>query len=398
MKIGHVGVIQHRSEDQIAEHQNVAEIANAIKRSGRSVSIIKWESLSNISGTNWPVLLGPRPDLLIEITTWGRPIRGIPTLALVWRPIGTWTPDYLRYEFYATSSYLVYEHLRTNFRPDLPERPLELDHTLDALPNIDLEKRAPRIFYVGTNWDRTVFRGGRAHGLLKTLDSNGLVDIYGPSVSPSGLKVWDDFSGYRGPIKFEPGAVPSIASGYRAALALTTPSHAASQICTSRAFEGASAGCVVIAPDLPEFRRLLGEAAYYIDPYVLNADFRRDRRLLIANVRRIKELVTSNEWRSLAKASHARFVDRFQLSVQVDRLLQSLEEMMAQPSDLHLTASRNHGLPGVDPARELGDVPVRETTWLARSIQFAARARAAIWLRMPLAHQAAFRLFSRFHS
>lgn len=399
MELRHIGLIKHQSDQAIAEHQNLAEIAEAIRATGRQASIIAWERIEAIGGGPWPSDLGPRPDLLIEITTWGRPVNCVPTLALVWRPMGTWTPDFLHYDFYATASTKAYEHLRITYRQDLPCEPLVLDHTLDALSTVSYDSRLPRVFYVGTNWDRSVFRGGRAHGLLKALDGYGLIDIYGPRESPRGLNVWGDFRSYKGPLEFAPGAVPEAASHYRGVLALTTGSHAASEICTSRAFEGASAGCIVFAPDRPEFRRVLGDSGVYFDEFAMYANWKRDRVFLMETLELIRESLQSSHWSKQGQATYDRFVTRFQLTPQVRLVLEKLETLKQSDRTASLTA---HGQ--ILHRQETGQAalalipgpPERGFRQRARALFIAGR--AATGNRWPALRRIAFRMFARFQN
>lgn len=121
-----------------------------------------------------------------------------------------------------------------------------------------------RLFYSGINWERLTGSEGRFHTLLKSLDSTGIIDIYGPKIF-QGIRPWKGFSCYRGEIPFDGFSMMNYLRRSGIALVLSSTSHIADEIVTNRLFEALSAGVVIIADQNPIIRKIMGDTCLYID-------------------------------------------------------------------------------------------------------------------------------------
>ena len=63
-----------------------------------------------------------------------------------------------------------------------------------------------KCFYVGINWDLITNSKGRYTDLLKLLDNENLVNIYGPKIIHN-INVWSNYKNYIDEIKFNGTAV-----------------------------------------------------------------------------------------------------------------------------------------------------------------------------------------------
>ena len=136
--------------------------------------------------------------------------------------------------------------------------------------NAMLEPRGPgevsptsdKIFYCGINWEAISDKSGRAQGLLETLQAKQVADFYGPQVFLD-VRVWQEFSSYRGEIPFDGVSIFPAMHGYGAVLAVSSPAHIKSRTSSGRAIEGFAAGVPVISDDNPHVRQQFGDLAYY---------------------------------------------------------------------------------------------------------------------------------------
>lgn len=147
------------------------------------------------------------------------------------------------------------------------------------------------LVYVGAHWD-----GQRHGGLLSLLDQSGVLNVYGPETS------WTHCPGsYRGRIPFDGEAIFRVLSQHGIALCLHKEEHRRADTPSSRLFEAAAAGCVLISDEIPFARRVLGDSAFFVD---LSASSEEAFRTILAHV----DWIRANPGRATAMAAASRSI------------------------------------------------------------------------------------------
>jgi hypothetical protein len=121
-----------------------------------------------------------------------------------------------------------------------------------------------KLFYAGINWD--VITGGQSrHGaLLQLLDGSDALRIYGPHIF-QGIQVWKGYRSYQRELPFDGTSVPKAIHEAGIALVLSSQAHKASELMSSRLFEGISAGAAIICDENPFAKRHFGDSLLYVD-------------------------------------------------------------------------------------------------------------------------------------
>ncbi len=181
-----------------------------------------------------------------------------------------------------------------------------------------------RLFYVGINWEKLSQRPGRHDGLLGLLDESGDLRIYGPRVY-NGVKVWSGFKSYLGPIPFDGVSVVRRIHEAGISLVLSSKAHCESEMMSSRIFESAAAGAVIISNENPFARRHFGDSLLYIDTTL-------PARETCRQVRSHLEWIKSEPDNALdlARRSQQIFREHFRLDTCLERIYQGLEARKAK--------------------------------------------------------------------
>lgn len=181
-----------------------------------------------------------------------------------------------------------------------------------------------RLFYVGINWEKLSQRPGRHDGLLGLLDDSGDLRIYGPEVY-NGVKVWQGFKSYVGPIPFDGVSVVRRIHEAGISLVLSSKAHCESEMMSSRIFESAAAGAVIISNENPFARRHFGDSLLYIDTTL---PARETWRQVQSHLQWIKS--EPEKALQLARQSQEIFREHFRLDTCLDRIYQGLEARKAE--------------------------------------------------------------------
>lgn len=126
----------------------------------------------------------------------------------------------------------------------------KLSHTVPndyILPELRTDRK---LFYIGVNWEKSSGTKGRHHELLKILDDNNVIEIYGPK-KLGDVRPWAGFKNYVGELPFDGKSVYEAASRCGAVLVLSSQDHLEDQIMTSRLFEGIASGATIIGDSHP---------------------------------------------------------------------------------------------------------------------------------------------------
>jgi hypothetical protein len=125
-----------------------------------------------------------------------------------------------------------------------------LSHTVPddyIVPELRTDRK---LFYIGVNWEKSSGTKGRHHELLKILDDNNVIEIYGPK-KVGHVRPWAGFKNYVGELPFDGKSVYEAASRCGAVLVLSSQDHLEDQIMTSRLFEGIASGATIIGDSHP---------------------------------------------------------------------------------------------------------------------------------------------------
>jgi hypothetical protein len=180
-----------------------------------------------------------------------------------------------------------------------------------------------RLFYVGINWERLSQRPGRHDALLTLLDNSGDLRIYGPEIY-NGVKVWSGFKSYVGPIPFDGVTVVRRIHEAGISLVLSSKAHCEAEMASSRIFESAAAGAVIISNENPFTRRHFGDSLLYVDTSLPAQETCRQ-------VQAHLEWIKSEPEKALQVARRAQEIFRaqFRLDTCLERIYHGLESRKA---------------------------------------------------------------------
>ncbi len=121
-----------------------------------------------------------------------------------------------------------------------------------------------RLFYVGINWERIQDKNGRHAELLRLLDQDNRISIFGPRIF-QGIDVWKGYKNYVGPLPFDGSTIIKKIHQAGVCLCLSSDAHKQSALMSSRLFEGLAAGAVLIVDENDFAHRFFGDTLLYVD-------------------------------------------------------------------------------------------------------------------------------------
>lgn len=186
-----------------------------------------------------------------------------------------------------------------------------VNHTLSG-PIFRAEQRDDRrLVYCGINWERLSNKPGRFDHLLSPLDRAGVLDIFGPEII-QGTRVWEGFDGYKREVPFDGKSLIREISMSGAVLALSSNAHLRSEVMTSRLFEGAAAGALVMADGNGFVERYFADVTV---PIEITGEASKDGAKIIAALQHYNN--NPDEAFKLAKALQDRYIDSYMLHKQL---------------------------------------------------------------------------------
>lgn len=132
-----------------------------------------------------------------------------------------------------------------------------------------------KCFYCGINWyalPNSFSKRTDIFDLLKKLESENMVSIYGPKMI-SNVNVWEGFSSYQKEIPFDGISLVREINKSGICLVLSSKEHIDSGLSSNRLFEGLAAGVPIISDRNPFVIKWFGDNVFYID----NDDTENDR-------------------------------------------------------------------------------------------------------------------------
>jgi glycosyltransferase involved in cell wall biosynthesis len=202
------------------------------------------------------------PDFVLALSEFTPKLTRFPTFGAMWSPPAFFKDDPYRvrairsYDAYLVGSDPVRDYLKDLEFPTGVAKPKSDFPFLPVAPERPFVPREGRsLAYLGVNWD------GSRHGtIIDKLIEWKLITVYGPRWSWSRLK-----SGFGGELPFDGHSVNATLSAHGIALCIHKDRHRTADTPSARLFEAAAAGCVIIADEIPFARRVLGDAALYVD-------------------------------------------------------------------------------------------------------------------------------------
>jgi hypothetical protein len=177
-----------------------------------------------------------------------------------------------------------------------------------------------KLFYAGINFERAI--GSMRYGkLLKTLDEASLLDIYGPKKVYNRSNLWAGFRNYHGEIPFDGRSILKRIHEAGVCLALNSPMHNDAEVVTSRIYEGAAAGAVIISDDNTFVRTHFGNSVFYVQPNI-------DEVKASENILEILDWINQHPDEAYEMACRAQkvFLEELTLDTMVENLLTIFQE------------------------------------------------------------------------
>lgn len=177
-----------------------------------------------------------------------------------------------------------------------------------------------KLFYIGINLEKIQKGGTRYYKLLKFLDDNNLIDIYGPNSLWNTKNLWGDFKNYRGEIPFDGRTIIERIHQSGIVLALNSPIHNYNGTVSNRIYEAAASGAIIISDDNKYVRRYFGDSVFYID-------IQKNENEQIEDIKKILKCIKDDPDTALQMAQRAQkiFIERLSLDNQVRGLISFIE-------------------------------------------------------------------------
>ncbi len=245
-----IGIIRYWVGRPAAEHETVERFKYAASQIGHSIVELRADGL-DLEGNKADV------DFVLNLHFASGKSTNVLTYGALWNPWNFYKGWGLSQTFanQISNDFLlscgaekIDKRFSGNGFPEIIES--KLSHTVpdDFLtPKFRTDRK---LFYIGVNWEKSSGTRGRHHELLKILDKNNVIKIYGPE-KLGDIRPWAGFKNYVGELPFDGKSVFEAASSCGAVLVLSSKDHLDDQIMTSRLFEGIASGSTIIGDSHP---------------------------------------------------------------------------------------------------------------------------------------------------
>jgi hypothetical protein len=277
-----IAVIRMWPEQACAEHECIERLRTAAELVG--VTVIELDKFGHIVGTPRQRVAREDVDFVIHLHYETAKTYDAVSVAAMWNPTQfyfDWGFDrhwsnQMSHDIYAYTGSPEIRKLVRASRGDFvaADMPL-LNHTL-AEPIISPKPHDEyRVFYCGINWEKLTNKPARHDAVLRELDKQGVLDVYGPR-EIRGVKLWDGYEGYKGSLPFDGRTIIGKIAEAGACLVFSSEAHINSGIMSSRLFEAMAAGAVVIGDEHSFIPAAVGDNFLCI-PSTLTAEERAKR-------------------------------------------------------------------------------------------------------------------------
>lgn len=342
-----IAVVQMWPEIQAAEDEVIARIVNTCDLMGIEVLLI--DTAGYILSENGKKITSKDVDFVIHLHFETPKTYDAFSFVTLWNPLKFYFDwGYRKHslniishdDFLSCDSLSADQHVE-RFILDDPSHlkpSVNLFHSLST-PICEPSLGARKLFYVGINWEKLGKGAGRHDNLLRTLDDSGNLVIYGPKVF-LGVKVWDGFKSYVGPLPFDGVSVIEAIHQAGIALVLSSADHIESEIMSSRLFESLAAGVIIIADENEFARKNFGDTLLYIKTQDVSAeDITSQVKAHIAWIKTNPEKVLK-----MIKKAQRIFKDKFEMSLSFQNIYKQLPKRKALLAEQYLHKSNDYSI------------------------------------------------------
>jgi hypothetical protein len=335
-----IGVIRLWPEQACAEHECVERIRTAAAMIG--VQVVELDKFGHIVDSPRQRVTRDDVDFVLHLHFETAKTYDAVSVAAMWNPIQFyfdwgfnrhWS-NQMSHDVYAyTGSAEVKKLVRGSRGVVVADSMPLLNHTL-ADPIIPPQPHDRyHAFYCGINWEKLSHRPARHDAVLRRLDRQGILDVYGPS-EIRGVKLWDGYQGYKGPLPFDGRTVIGRIAESGTCLVFSSEAHMRSGIMSNRLFEAMAAGAVVIGDEHPFIPRAIGDNFVHV-PSSLTAEDRA-RRIgdALARFNRHPE-----EAVAMAKASQKALISSYHLCSQLADVYEAVRNFVERSTASTPTAN-----------------------------------------------------------
>jgi hypothetical protein len=245
------------------------------------------------------------------------------TLSVLWHPLEHYHVDFSRLDkvsksdgFLLSGSSIIDDYFLANH----PGKPFFTPFYTSLSTPIEpiVVKDNIKCFYIGINWEKIIKKKSRYVNLLRNLDNENLINIYGPKVL-EGKNVWEGYKNYLHEIPFDGVSVIKYINEAGLCLVLNSNEHCKSGIVSMRIFEAICSGVPIIANKNDFLDKHFGNKIFYIDTNNEEQSF-IDIKNIIEYIRTNKDEVYKN----LEDVRHI-FFKKFALHHQLIELKKSID-------------------------------------------------------------------------
>lgn len=258
------GVVRMWPDQAVAEHENISRLRDAANLLG--VRLVEVDKFGHILGSPRKRVTNEDVDFVLHLHFETAKTYDATSIAALWNPTQFYFDwgferhwnNQMSHDIFAYTGAPEIRKLVRASRGDAAAAAMPLlNHTL-AEPIIPPKPHdAYRIMYCGINWEKLTKKPERHIAVLRELDALDLLDVYGPE-SIRGVKVWEGYKGYKGPLPFDGRTIIGKISQAGACLVFSSDAHIRSGIMSNRLFEAMAAGAVVIGDEHPFIEQALG--------------------------------------------------------------------------------------------------------------------------------------------
>ena len=368
------GVICMWPDQAVAEHENVARLRDAARL--LNVRLIELDKHGHVLGSPRKKVTAEEVDFVLHLHFETAKTYDAISVAAMWNPTQFyfdwgfdrhWNNQMSHDIFAYTGSPEIKKLIRASRGEAVAEAMPLLNHTL-AEPIIPPRRHdAYRIMYCGINWEKLTNKPERHIGVLKELDAVDLLDVYGPE-SIRGIKVWDGYKGYKGPLPFDGRTIIRRISESGACLVFSSEAHIRSGIMSNRLFEAMAGGAVVIGDEHPFLQQALGVHYVRVPSSLPN----HERVAMITGaIRRFND--NPDEAVAMAEAAQRQMLSRFHLCEQLAGVFEAAARFRRGAEASLASVSSPVVDIVIQPVNAEASAIIERVSVLARSLKDAAR-------------------------
>jgi hypothetical protein len=323
-----MAVIRMWPDQAVAEHENVERLRSAAALVG--VELIELDRYGHLLDSPGAQVGRGDVDFVLHLHFETAKTYDAISVAAMWNPLAfyfewgfdVYWPNQMSHDIFAwTGAPEIKKMIKAERGAEVAAAMPLLNHTIaEPIYSVYPHKNI-QAFYCGINWEKLDGRPGRHDDVLRALDQAGRLALYGPEKIRD-IRVWEDYSCYRGSLPFDGRTVIEKISDAGACLVFSSDAHKASGIMSNRLFEAMSGGAVVIGDEHPFIAEAIGDN-YIRVPASWSSQERADAILdALDEMERLPEKAVQ-----LASRAQDALLERYFLSDQIVGLLESVTRL-----------------------------------------------------------------------